>query len=513
MSQASFRFSSVSLGCSKNLVDLEFAIGEILKFSDRIPIEYFDDPEDPDAEFVLVNTCGFLSSAREESEATMRHYDALGKKIVLMGCYVSVKDDAFLSSLQNLYGILSFVDYGNIEKLLFGVKPALGKPGVAKLKDALSQAKEGKLAEYLGRVGESGSAGKAAFVWKGDEVRAYMHAPFRYEYLKVAEGCDNTCTFCIIPKIRGKQKSRPIDDVVKEVEAMVANGIREIEIIAQDTTRYGSDLLPAAGQDPKNLKTGEGFSALATPPVDSETPTTAPAGTVTSSSQNTQTASLLLDLLERLGKLPGDFRYRTFYLYPDTLTLGHLDRLAKLKKFLPYFDIPFQHSHPDILKKMGRFYDRAHMDDVLKAIRSKFPKSFIRTSFIVGFPGEGQAEFDDLLEFVRKNRFESVGIFQYHDEPLAASSKLPGKVDETVARKRVDILAKTAAKTYDELDRADRGKEFEGYVMDVGDKTVTVRREIRAPEIDDYEEIPFSRVISADSNEVGIGSFIRYRAK
>ncbi len=393
---ASFRFSSVNLGCSKNLVDLEFAIGEILKFSDRIPMEYFDDPEDPRAEYVLVNTCGFLSSARKESEATLRHYDEMGKRVVLMGCYVSVKDDAFLASLKNLHAVLSFVDYGNIEKMLFGDSPLLGKPGVAKLKNALAQAKEGKLSEYLDRVASAASAGKSAFVWKGDEVRAYMHAPFRYEYLKIAEGCDNTCTFCIIPKIRGKQKSRPIEDVVKEVETMVASGIREIEIISQDTTRYGTDL---SGGEP-----------------------------------------LLMELLKKIDALPGDFRFRTFYLYPDVLTLSHLDELAKLSKFLPYFDIPFQHSHPDILKKMGRFYDRKHIDAMLSAIRSKFKDSFIRTSFIVGFPGEGEAEFSDLLDFVRSNRFESVGLFQYHDEPLSASSKLPAKVDEETARKRVDAL-------------------------------------------------------------------------
>lgn len=466
---ASFRFSSVNLGCSKNLVDLEFAIGEILKFSDRIPMEYFDDPEDPRAEYVLVNTCGFLSSAREESEATLRHYDDMGKKVVLMGCYVSVKDDAFLASMKNLHSILSFVDYGNIEKMLFGESPLLGKPGLAKLKGALASAKEGKLADYLKKVESAASAGKSAFVWRGDEVRAYMHAPFRYEYLKIAEGCDNNCTFCIIPKIRGRQKSRPIADVVKEVETMVASGIREIEIISQDTTRYGTDF---SDGEPK-----------------------------------------LLELLRAIDAVEGDFRFRVFYLYPDVITLSHLDALAGLKKFLPYFDIPFQHSHPEILKKMGRFYDRTHIDAMLSAIRSKFPESFIRTSFIVGFPGEGQAEFDDLKAFVRDNRFESVGLFQYHDEPLSASSKLPGKVDESVARARVDELGKVAESVYDELDKASRGKQFDGYVMDVLDKTVIVRREIRAPEIDEYEEIPFSRVLSADSPEVGIGSFVRYKAK
>ena len=186
MSKSAFRFSSINLGCSKNLVDLEFAIGEILKFGDRMPIEYYESPEDEEVEYVLVNTCGFLSSSREESEQTLKKYDDMGKKVILMGCYVSVKDDAFLSSLKNLHGILSFVDYGNIEKILFGENPVLGKAGISKLKDALANVKEGKLKEYLDKIGGSQLKTKA-FIWKGDEVRAYMHAPFGYEYLKIAE--------------------------------------------------------------------------------------------------------------------------------------------------------------------------------------------------------------------------------------------------------------------------------------------------------------------------------------
>ena len=129
-----FRFSAINLGCNKNLVDLEFAIGEILKFSDRYPIEFYDTPEDPDVEFVLVNTCGFLSSSREESEATLAHFDALGKKTILMGCYVSVKDDAFLARLKYLYRVVPFIDYPTIESLLQDKKPIINLPALAKIK-------------------------------------------------------------------------------------------------------------------------------------------------------------------------------------------------------------------------------------------------------------------------------------------------------------------------------------------------------------------------------------------
>lgn len=273
---------------------------------------------------------------------------------------------------------------------------------IAKLKQGLGGLKEGKLREYLASVGGEQS-GKKAFVWKGDEIRAYIHAPFGYEYLKIAEGCDNNCTFCIIPKIRGRQKSRPIEDIVAEAKTMIGSGIREIEIICQDTTRYGTDIY---------------------------------------------SDSRLIELMEELDRLDGDFRLRLFYLYPDTLTFAHLERLAKLKHLIPYFDIPFQHYSANILKRMGRFYDQEHIGKLLRFIRENFPGSFIRTSFIIGFPGETDADFEELCEFIRQEEFESVGIFQYHDEPLASSSKLDGKVNDVQARTRIKKIDKILSEIY-----------------------------------------------------------------
>ncbi len=465
---ASFHFSSVNLGCSKNLVDLEFAIGQILKFSDRLDIEYYDTPEDEGAEYVLVNTCGFLSSAREESEATLSHFDELGKKVILMGCYVSVKDDAFLASMKNLHAILPFTDYSSIEKLLLGeeAKSRVNTTALRKLAaGGLSSLKEGKLREYLASIGGD-QIGQKAFVWKGDEIRAYIHAPFGYEYLKIAEGCDNNCTFCIIPQIRGRQKSRAIEDIVAEAKTMINSGIREIELICQDTTRYGTDLY-----------NGE---------------------------------SRLFELLEALDAIPGDFRFRIFYLYPDTLTFAHLERLTRLTKFLPYFDIPFQHYSANILKRMGRFYDQAHITRVIEYIRANFPGSFIRTSFIVGFPGETEENFSELCEFVQTSKFESVGVFQYHDEPLATSSKLDQKVPENIAKDRLGRLSKVLDLVYAEHAAAAKGQEFTGYVMQMEDDTLIVRREIQAPEIDEYDEISYEDLI-AGPEELDFGAVVEYR--
>ncbi|MBC7503741.1 MiaB/RimO family radical SAM methylthiotransferase [Candidatus Gracilibacteria bacterium] len=465
-----FAFSAINLGCSKNMVDLEFAIGEILKYSDRAPIEYIEDPESQETDYVIVNTCGFLSSARQESEETLSYYDNLGKKLILMGCYVSVKDDAFLAGLKNLVSIVPFMSYSVIEELVLGKKSKFNLSAIVKAKQAHKQSKEKTLSNYLASI-EAPGKGKKAFVWRGDEVRAYMHAPFSYEYLKIAEGCDNNCTFCIIPTIRGRQTSRSIESIVKEVGVMLEQGIQEIQIISQDTTRYGTDLY----EEPRLIELLQQIDATIDTYIAKNKPANAPT-------------------------------YRVYYLYPDILSLDHLSKLTELKHFLPYFDIPFQHASENILKLMGRHYDRAHIDSFIEYIRDHFPASFIRTSFIIGFPGETDADFQILLDFVSKYQFESVGIFEYHDEPLAASSKLPNKVDESIAKNRIKEITPVLNRVYDGKFTARKGKKQVGYIMDIKDSTVIVRPEMAAPEIDDYDEVFTSSIIGATR----IGSKVEY---
>ncbi len=455
-----FSFSAINLGCSKNMVDLEFAIGEILKYSDRAPIEFHEDPEDPSAEYVIVNTCGFLSTAREESEQTLSYYDNLGKKLILMGCYVSVKDDAFLAGLKNLVSIIPFMSYSVVEELVLGKKSKFNLGAIVKAKQAHKQSKEKTLSNYLASI-EAPGKGKKAFIWRGDEVRAYMHAPFWHEYLKIAEGCDNNCTFCIIPTIRGRQQSRPIEAIVEEVKVMLSQGIKEIQIISQDTTRYGTDLYGEAR---------------------------------------------LIELLEAIEAVPGDFTYRVYYLYPDILTLSHLERLSRLKKLLPYFDIPFQHASEKILKLMGRHYDRDHIDRFIEYIRDNFSRSFIRTAFIIGFPGEEDGDFETLMNFVKKYQFESVGIFEYHDEVLAASSKLPNKVDSDIAKLRIKEITPLLESIYSKQKLAREKKTQYGYIMGIWEM-ITIRPELHAPEVDEYDEVSSSQITEKN---LDIGMYVEY---
>ena len=202
-----------------------------------------------------------------------------------------------------------------------------------------------------------------------------------------------------------------------------------------------------------------------------------------------------------------DAKFRVYYLYPDILTLSHIDELAKLRHFLPYFDIPFQHASERILKLMGRHYDRAHIDGFLSKIRSTFPDAFIRTAFIIGFPGETNADFAEVVRFVEDNRFESVGIFQYHDEPLAASSKLPNKVDEDTAKDRIMRLTPVLERIYAEQYEARKGKKQHGYIMEIRDDSIIVRPELHAPEVDEYDEVELSKVAQKDRE---IGKYISY---
>jgi ribosomal protein S12 methylthiotransferase len=246
---------------------------------------------------------------------------------------------------------------------------------------------------------------------------------------------------------------------------MLEQGIREIQIISQDTTRYGTDIY----DEPRLIE-------------------------------------MLQAIDETITASGSDAKYRVYYLYPDILTLDHLSKLQNLKHFLPYFDIPFQHASENILKLMGRHYDRTHIDSFIEYIRDHFPTSFIRTSFIIGFPGETDMDFQILLDFVKKYQFESVGIFQYHDEPLAASSKLPNKIDDTIAKNRIKEITPILNAVYDSKFAERKTKKQTGYIMDIKENTVIVRPEMAAPEIDDYDEVPLSDI----TGNIEIGSKMNY---
>jgi len=452
-------FSAINLGCNKNLVDLEYVLWDILKLnSEENQLNFFPNPDDDEVEYLIINTCGFLSSSRAEAEWIMEDYNNIGKKLIIIGCYVPVKDDDFLASLENLEAVIPYEDIKETPKLL------LWWAKLEKLKSWLGKLKNEKIKKYLWSIWGDQIKDKAFIYWT-ESVRASMNFEKWYEYLKIAEGCNNKCSFCIIPNIRGKQRSRSIEDIVEEVKIMASNWVKEIEIISQDTTRYWVDLY----KWPK-----------------------------------------LIELLEEIDKVEWDFVIRLFYMYPDILSLSHLDRLAKLEKLIPYFDFPFQHISSRILKRMWRFYDEKHIFKILDYIKEKFDDPFFHTNFIVWFPGEEEEDFEKLLEFAKKYEFDSVSVFGYHDEPLADSSKLDQKVDSKTIKTRLAKLKEILNSVYYKKDEMRKGSVQVWYIEEINENKwfCKIRPYIKAPEIDDQDKVIFEDLINVEY--VNIWDIVEY---
>lgn len=450
-----FNFSVINLWCNKNLVDLEFLIWTIFQEkSKNFDINFLIDPDLEEVEYVIINTCWFLSSSRWEAEETVEYYDNLWKKIIIMWCYVEVKDNNFLLGLKNLVTVLPHNKSKDLS-LIFD------NENLSTLVQKMENKKEEQFKNYLEKLPTS-NIDKKAFLWQWTDNRAYLNTDFGYEYLKVAEWCDNNCTFCIIPRIRWRQISRSIEDVLLEVKNMISLWVKEIQIIAQDLTRYWTDLY---------------------------------------------WESRLIELLEEIDKIPWEFKYRLYYVYPDMLSLENIEKMWKLKKIIPYFDIPFQHISPKILKRMGRFYNEEHIYKLLDKIKEVFPNAFIHTNFIVGFPGEDESDLEKLKEFIKKYRFDSVSMFGYHDEELATSSKLDKKIPEREIEKRTIEISKILNKIYDEKDEARRWKKEIWFVMDILENSAVIRPEIKAPEIDEYDTVKFDKILAW---EISIWSKVEY---
>lgn len=440
-------FSLINLWCSKNLVDSQYFLGRLFDMSLKTPeiqLQYFTDPFDRETHIVFVNTCGFISSARDEADATVKKLLKAGKTVYLLGCAVQ-----YYKKLNGITPPL-IPPHGMERKIK-------NHPSLTEWRGARGEVTN---VHYLSRGDMNTVNLKQIIQWYTSKEygnfafytspRVYTNLENKFEYLKIAEWCNNHCTFCIIPDIRGKQQSLPIENILDEAKQMIANGIQEIILIAQDTTRYGVDLYG----EPK-----------------------------------------LLELLQQLDILPGSFVYRLLYLYPDVVTLKQIKELKTLKKFLPYFDIPLQHISSPVLKKMGRFYDEKYIISFIDQIKKTFPTGFIRTNLIIGFPGETREDFDKLMRFVQDTQFDTIALFEYHDEPLAASSTLPNKITDKELAARFTKIKKLVDKISLLHTKARKGKEEIGYIMDIGKSTVVVRPALHCPEIDPYDTLPFAQVL------------------
>ncbi|MEB3195724.1 MAG: 30S ribosomal protein S12 methylthiotransferase RimO [Candidatus Sericytochromatia bacterium] len=351
----------VNLGCAKNLVDTEIMMGLLGQAGFQLVAE------SDEADVVLVNTCGFLVSAQQESARQILELsDGGSKKIVMAGCMVQRHREEVLEALPE---VSAAIGSGDLKSIVRVVERVLDGERFSEISEKPTYAYD----EVLPRL-QSGLGPSA--------------------YLKISEGCDHRCAFCIIPQLRGGHRSRPIETIVEEARQLVAGGTREVVLIAQDSTRYGLDRYGRAA---------------------------------------------LPELLAALNEVEGLNWIRLHYAYPMYVNDALFEAMRNLPKVLPYLDIPLQHSHPDVLRRMHRPTNES-VADLVDRMRAGVPGLVLRTSFIVGFPGETEEEFAHLMEFVRTQRLDHVGVFVFSPEEGTTAYPLKGRVTKKVANQRRSAL-------------------------------------------------------------------------
>ena len=386
----------VSLGCPKNLVDSETMLGLIHE-------ENYEITNDPsEAEIIIVNTCGFIESAKEESINTilqMAEYKKSGscKYIIVTGCLSQRYAEELFNELPEadaIAGVEVYDEIGSIIKRVMNGERFImlerSKP------DVIYTSKE----TFLPRILTTPS------------YTAYLKIA-----LKIAEGCDNCCSYCAIPKIRGPYRSKPMEQVLKEAKALADNGVKELIVVAQDTTRYGEDL---------------------------------PGGKL-----------LLADLLKELNKIESLKWIRVMYCYPNNFTDELIETFASLDKVCKYVDLPLQHASNRLLASMNRYDTREEVETLLAKLRKRIPGIVIRTTFIVGFPGETDADFEELKEFVEQQRFENAGVFAYSQEEGTVAGAMPNQIPDEIKQERYHELMALQAQISEEIHKDTEGQTLE----------------------------------------------------
>jgi ribosomal protein S12 methylthiotransferase len=450
----------VSLGCPKNLVDSEVMMGLL----DRAGAQLTCDPEN--AEILVVNTCSFIDSAKQESVDTileMAQHKITGRarKLIVAGCLVERYRDEIRKNIPEVDAV---VGTGELEAILEAAglaQPVPTTPAIPQLfnivsatsierhapADAAASRAEGDLREQQGRFARDtwDGAAPALPTYLYDETTPRLLATGKTSaYLKIAEGCDHPCSFCVIPNLRGKFRSRRFESVIAEAEQLVARGVREITLIGQDTTCYGEDF---------GLKDG------------------------------------LAALLDRLAQIDGLTWLRFLYAYPNKITGRLLDTIAKHERIVKYLDVPLQHAAAPVLKRMRRGANAEIFLKTLEKVRASVPGITLRTSFIVGFPGETAEDHAALMDFVRAAKFDWMGAFAYSDEEGSQSIRLDKALK--VPKRTIEARRRSLMKLQQSISR-ERKQQWVGQTMDIlvegeSDETPLLwegRSEFHAPEID-----------------------------
>jgi ribosomal protein S12 methylthiotransferase len=413
----------ISLGCAKNLVDAEIMLGSVLHRGMEITSSA------DDADVLVVNTCAFIDSAKEESiDAILSAHQTRGlskrpgQKLIVSGCM----SQRFAHELrEEMPEIDAFIGLDQVKELGAIVERVLAEED----------------------VDLTFAAARPTYIPDYDTPR-FRLTPAHSAYVKIAEGCNHPCTFCVIPQMRGKHRSRTMESVLTEIRSLVAEGVREFNLISQDTTFYGMDL----------------WTEKAGPrqPVDSSRGPT------------------LSRLLREIQEIDGDFWVRLLYTHPAHWSDELIETIACCDKVARYIDIPLQHIHESMLRRMRRETSRAHIENLIDRLRAGIPGLAIRTTFIVGFPGETEEEFESLLEFIGRVRFERLGIFKYSREDGSRAAKMPRQIPTKIKNERYRAAMSIQQQIAYEMAREKVGRELKLLV----DQPLIARSEADAPDVD-----------------------------
>jgi ribosomal protein S12 methylthiotransferase len=446
------RVGLISLGCAKNLVDAEIMLGSLLKGG----VEITNDAASADA--VIVNTCSFIDSAQEESVDTilesveLRDANQRGQAVIVSGCLPQRFREELpklMPEVDAFMGIDQVAQVGDI----VGRAVANRAEKVGSQKSEVRSQKQ----KVVGRLNELEKSRDLSAHEKEESLRGsdkfgktktvvapqsairnpqsaildvtarpvfipdfatprFRLTPRHFAYLKIAEGCNHPCSFCIIPRMRGSHRSRTQADIVKEAQALIADDVKEINLISQDSTYYGLDLRP---NHSRAISSPEKFSAAA--------------------KSLAADATTICTLLRELNSLKGDFWIRLLYTHPAHWTDELIQTIADCKKIARYVDMPLQHIHENMLERMRRETSQQYIVDLIKRIRAGVPGIALRTTFIVGFPGETEASFQTLLDFIRETKFERLGVFAYSKEDGTRAGAMAGQLADKVKQKRREL--------------------------------------------------------------------------
>lgn len=434
----------ISLGCSKNLIDTEATIGLFKK--NRFEIVN----DEAKAEIIVINTCGFIDSAKEEAINTIlemaEYKNDKCRYLIVMGCLVQRYYDELIKELPEVDLFIKIEEYDKLwDKIEDLIKRDIVVKSKSKASKKISQIPEMPMLtqeEFLNRTVTTGK---------------------NYAYLKIGEGCSNKCTYCAIPYIRGPFVSRKKEDILEEAKELAKQGIKELIIIAQDTTKYGVDLY------------GE---------------------------------SKLAELLQEISKIEGIKWIRFLYSYPEGITNELIEEVANNPKIANYFDIPIQHIADPILKKMNRRTSKKQIQDLIAKIRNKIPEVTLRTSLIVGFPGETKENFKELLDFVEEAKFDKLGTFMYSKEDGTPAARLPEQIHGNTKKARYNQIMKCQQEISRENLEKNLNQEYEILIEDISfDGRYYIGRTMQ--DVPEMDGLVYVKVSNAQSQKMIVGSFVK----